>query len=334
MILGQDEAELFFRAWWPLLAWVNEKKHLVPVFPLPTPDRPLPVAVAHPIRSALWADDRIRERYLAERGAALAPEVRELISSWKHRKSGRFILFKHLRSHSIFMSDEVFGVIGLYSPIAELVPAVPAYVEAVLLPFGNRIVIDGILSSPGVQLMFGSGMRRAFGQQYEKARARSQIRTSLLASPADAAPRPPVKRGTKLKASPRASPRSMIGTWRITQTELWDREALDLVEPAFVRFEADQFGELAMIALRADIDFRLETKAAPPRVDFSFMGDDDGSPCAGRGWATLGDDDVLRGRLYLHRGDDSAFEAERIATPVRSARLRGRDQRSVRRGGG
>jgi hypothetical protein len=118
-----------------------------------------------------------------------------------------------------------------------------------------------------------------------------------------------------------------VGRWRVTSTELWDRDALDLIEEAFVRFGPDQAGELAMIALRADVDYRLAKKDGTPSVEFSFEGDDDGDPCSGRGWAALGDDDVLRGRLYIHRGDDSAFEAERVGTtrsePRRSGRKRG-----------
>jgi len=220
VILAPEEAALFYRAWWPLLAWVNDKKHVVPPFPTPTPERPLPVAIAHPVRSALWADDGLREQFLEERGATLAPAERELIVSWKHRRSGRFILFKHLRLHSIFMSEDVLGVVGLYSPIAELVPTVPAYVEAVLVPFGDRIVIDGILTSPGVQLVFGAGMRRAFAKQYTDARDRSQIRTSLLRSLArpeqELRSRAPAKRGK----TARSRPRSMIGAWRITHSEL------------------------------------------------------------------------------------------------------------------
>ena len=327
MILEPEEAGLFYRAWWPLLAWVNEKKRLVPAFPLPTPDRPLPVAIAQPIRSALWADDRLRQQYLVDRGAALTAPERELIASWQHRKSGRFILFKHLRSHSIFMSDDVFGVVGLYSPIAELVPAVPAYVEAVLLPFGDRIIIDGILSSPAVQLTFGGGMRRPFAQQYAKARARSQVRTSLKPSQCQLAPKPVVRPSVEPPKSAKSPSRSLIGTWRITRTEVWDREALDLVEPAFIRFEPEDLGELSMIALHADVDFRVAANETPLRVEFSFVGDDDGSPCAGRGTAVLGDDDVLRGRLYIHRGEDSAFEAERIATPTRTGTRRRRRAR-------
>ena len=48
------------------------------------------------------------------------------------------------------MNKDVFGVLGLYSPLTELVRAVPAYVDACLLPFGERIIIDGILTSPGM----------------------------------------------------------------------------------------------------------------------------------------------------------------------------------------
>jgi len=307
------------------LAWVNDKKHIVPSFPTPTPDRPIPVPIANPVRLALWADDGLREQFLVERGSGLASAERELIASWKHRISGQFIVFKHLRSHSIFINKDVFGVVGIYSPLAELVHSVPAYVDAFLLPFGDRIIIDGILTSPGLQLSFGAGMRRMFEKQYAEARDESQIRTSLL--PVAARPevsRAPVKRGKTKRAN-----RSLIvDTWRITQTELWDPDALDLVGEAFVRFGSEQLGELAMIALRADVDYRLETKDGKPRVEFSFEGDDDGDPCSGRGWAVLDDDNVLRGRLYIHRGDDSAFEAVRADARPKARR------RSRRRGGG
>ena len=121
MILAPDEAALFYRAWWPLLAWVNDKRRIVPPFSMPTPERPLPHAIANGVRLALWEDDSLLDQFLDERGSSIAAAERELIASWKHRISGPFIVFKHLRSHSIFMGKDVFGVLGLYSPIAELV---------------------------------------------------------------------------------------------------------------------------------------------------------------------------------------------------------------------
>lgn len=113
---------------------MNDKKHIVPSFPTPTPDRPIPVSIANPVRLALWADDGLREQFLVERGSSLASAERELIASWKHRISGQFIVFKHLRSHSIFINKGVFGVVGIYSPLAELVHNVPAYVARSCCP--------------------------------------------------------------------------------------------------------------------------------------------------------------------------------------------------------
>ncbi len=62
-----------------------------------------------------------------------------------------------------------------------------------------------------------------------------------------------------------------------------------------------------MIAVSGGIDCRFEGN----RVEFSWIGDDDGDEKNGRGWAELGKDAKLRGRLYFHRGHDSAFVAER-----------------------
>ena len=38
------------------------------------------------------------------------------------------------------------------------------------------------------------------------------------------------------------------GQWRIVEMELWDRAALDLVEPAFIDFAADGTGELRFLS--------------------------------------------------------------------------------------
>jgi hypothetical protein len=62
-----------------------------------------------------------------------------------------------------------------------------------------------------------------------------------------------------------------------------------------------------MIAVQGGIDPRFERN----RVGFSWVGDDDGSETNGRGWAEIGEDGKLRGRIYFHRGDDSSFVARK-----------------------
>ena len=93
---------------------------------------------------------------------------------------------------------------------------VPAFATAVLLPFGDRIIIDGILTSPDIRLSFGAGARRSFETQYSSARAQGQIRTSLLpTTPPVSTKRPPVTRARSVAAAP-----PILGTWQITETEL------------------------------------------------------------------------------------------------------------------
>ena len=46
----------------------------------------------------------------------------------------------------------------------------------------------------------------------------------------------------------------LLGKCRITQSDLWDKDYLDLVEPAYILFEADGHGEVAFGALNAGLD--------------------------------------------------------------------------------
>lgn len=53
----------------------------------------------------------------------------------------------------------------------------------------------------------------------------------------------------------------LIGTWRIVEADLWDRDYLDLVEPASITIRADGHGEIAFGAMQASLD--LEYTAHP-----------------------------------------------------------------------
>jgi hypothetical protein len=105
---------------------------------------------------------------------------------------------------------------------------------------------------------------------------------------------------------------SLIGSWRITQVDLWDLSDIDLDGPASIEFGADQSGEFHFIAVQGWMDCRYEIVEGRPRVDFTWEGLDEGHQVNGRGWATLEPDGTLRGHLYFHLGDDSGFRAIRV----------------------
>lgn len=107
--------------------------------------------------------------------------------------------------------------------------------------------------------------------------------------------------------SQRATTPSFLGRWRIVETEVWEQDALDMVTRAHITFIEEQLGHFQMIAVDGGIDCRFHGS----RVEFSWIGDDDGDRTRGRGWAEIQHDGTMRGRVYFHQGDDSAFTAKR-----------------------
>ena len=105
--------------------------------------------------------------------------------------------------------------------------------------------------------------------------------------------------------------RLVEGRWRIVETELWDRDALDLVVPAHITFGRNGVGEMQLIAIGASIDYRVEERAhGAAVVNFSWSGFDEMDPSSGRGTATT-DGDTMHGKLFIHQGDESSFVAKR-----------------------
>lgn len=103
---------------------------------------------------------------------------------------------------------------------------------------------------------------------------------------------------------------TFIGDWRIIETELWNREDLDLVDPAMLSLQPKGVGQIAFIAIEAQVDYRVIMRDGLPGIEFSFQGFDEGDAVMGRGWAVL-QQGQLQGRLFFHQGDDSSFVAQR-----------------------
>jgi hypothetical protein len=103
---------------------------------------------------------------------------------------------------------------------------------------------------------------------------------------------------------------SVNGRWRIVEMELWDREAIDLLGPAFIEIKADGHGSFRFIAVEGWMDIREVERDGRTGIEFSWEGNDERDPSSGRGWATLAPDGSLKGRIFLHMGDDSWFRAE------------------------
>jgi hypothetical protein len=90
----------------------------------------------------------------------------------------------------------------------------------------------------------------------------------------------------------------LLGRWRITEMELWDTDFVDMLEPAYIAFEAKGGGEFVF-------------GAAPDGVRFTWQGLDEMDPASGAGSAALAPYGSLTGEIRFHRGDGSTLKARR-----------------------
>lgn len=181
MILSPDETERFYRIWFALLHFVNEQRQLVSSFPATR--QHVPVSEVRTLRDALWADDALRQEFLATNPAGLPPADLRLVASWHDRVAGTFFVFRYLKNHTVFLSStdpaHAYGVLGLVSPIEEIIgPYLPVATKAVLIPFEDRITYDSVLEPYAVS--FGSGYRSSLQQAYRDAQEREGTITTLL----------------------------------------------------------------------------------------------------------------------------------------------------------
>ena len=101
-----------------------------------------------------------------------------------------------------------------------------------------------------------------------------------------------------------------VGSWRITDMELWEQDDRDLVVPAYMTFNRNGSGEFQFGTVEGWMDCRFGSRDGHPEVEFSWDGENDNDPGSGRGWAILRSGS-LEGRIFIHCGDDSGFRAEK-----------------------
>jgi len=75
---------------------------------------------------------------------------------------------------------------------------------------------------------------------------------------------------SRAKATSAANP-SIAGKWRITEMDLWDQEAIDLLGPAFIEFEGAG-GRFRFIAVDGWMDCLHGQQKSRPHVDFTWDG--------------------------------------------------------------
>ncbi len=186
MLLEPQDVELFFRLHRTLMFFVNERLEVIPN-KLATPDEFFAQSPEDrlKVRDALSARLDLIESFVDENPAHLSEDELDIVRSWRHLVAGTFYVFRELKKYTVFLMTTTpviaYGVIALSQPFEDLIgPYLPVMTRAVLLPFKDKIVYDGLMSSYNIS--FGPGIRRSLNESFRAAKLRHGIVTSLPVS--------------------------------------------------------------------------------------------------------------------------------------------------------
>src|SRR5437764_5881711 len=95
MQLSPHQTERFYRIWFALFHYVNEQRQLVHTLPDVPTEGSISPPDAFKLRNALWADDTLRDRFIATNPAGLPATDLALVESWRYRLAGTFFIVRH-----------------------------------------------------------------------------------------------------------------------------------------------------------------------------------------------------------------------------------------------
>ncbi len=181
MKLDKEEKDLFMDLYFNLLLYADNELKVMDWDEQPSEVEEADSDNLAKIRDALFDNIGVLNSFVQENPVGFTEDKLDLLSKWEHFVKGRFIVYKHLKNHTVFLEAEspfkAYGVLGLEEDIEKVIPHIPTPVETVLLPFKGKIVYDGLVRTS--RLGFGSNLKGQIKEQYLKAKSKFGLITSL-----------------------------------------------------------------------------------------------------------------------------------------------------------
>ncbi len=209
MVLSTKDGEVFYRLFRSVLAYTSRQLNVVGGATTIEAVRKLPVEEVAKLRDALYDKSELLDRYVDENPDQFKDEDLVIISSWNHRISGDFYVVRHLKAYTVFMGEKpsrLYGVFGLQDPVEEVLAGapLPILVKAVLFPFRDRIIYDGLMAI--YRVSFGGGIRAEMNATYSRLKETEGIIDGLAGPDGSAQLRSSLARKAPPKPAPNWGP--------------------------------------------------------------------------------------------------------------------------------
>jgi hypothetical protein len=230
------------------------------------------------LRQALYDDISLLDEFVAANPDNLPEGHLAIARTWRYFKADTFYIFRYLKKYTVFLDSgdppRAYGVLGLTSDFDEIIPRrPPIMVEAVLLPFRDKIVFDGILKP--YNIYFGGGIRRSLNEAYRLAKERFGILTSLLPEAGEGDVGAANTRGLKAfeKWLLRSGLRPQTVERHVSNVRLFAEKHLARMEPPRTLFDIEPTDVLDYLAKGLPPEAKRKNTIVSFKKFFKFMGD-------------------------------------------------------------
>lgn len=181
MKISPQDVALFFKMHPALLQYVNQRLNIFPNIKSVEKLRMSGVENVNRVRTKLWERTEYITEFISANPNHFGKSELAIIASWKNAIQGKFYMLKHLKKYTVFLTESepanIYGVCSLNTPLNDMFPRLPIYADAVLIPFKDHIIYDGILHP--YLITFGPGFRFDLNESYREAKDRFGVITTL-----------------------------------------------------------------------------------------------------------------------------------------------------------
>jgi hypothetical protein len=176
MTLTDKEYKEFLRIHLDLLFYVGQRLKIISTNITFDKFVDLDLKIKAECRDKFIESDNLLDDYLSLNFDRLTTEQISILTGFKKKITGDFIIYKCLTNFAIFLNtkdNKFYAVKALGDSFDDFFDRFPVLIKTTILPYNGKIIYDGFIKSSGVY--FGSGITSTMRDDYKEAKKNNQI---------------------------------------------------------------------------------------------------------------------------------------------------------------